>query len=110
MHTYTLLHRFTSSVVFLFHDTASTVLYTLSLHDALPISARAGWHLTQRRCGRLHLRRRSRVVHPTPWSRLRPPASCPIRRRRGPDPHPRRRRTRPSGPGGDLGEIGRAHV
>src|SRR2546430_12594027 len=28
---------------FFFNDTATTEIYTLSLHDALPISARAGW-------------------------------------------------------------------
>src|SRR5256885_17263544 len=29
----------TSSVIFFFNDTATTEIYTLSLHDALPISA-----------------------------------------------------------------------
>src|SRR2546426_12713775 len=28
---------------FFFNDTATTEIYTLSLHDALPISAAAGW-------------------------------------------------------------------
>src|SRR2546430_9177760 len=28
---------------FFFNDTATTEIYTLSLHDALPISSRAGW-------------------------------------------------------------------
>src|ERR1051326_2506789 len=31
-------HSFISSAVFFFNDTATTEIYTLSLHDALPIS------------------------------------------------------------------------
>src|ERR1044072_2358660 len=31
------LHRYNSSAVFFFNDTATTEIYTLSLHDALPI-------------------------------------------------------------------------
>src|SRR5689334_24609156 len=39
-------------VCFFFYDTATTEIYTLSLHDALPISARATSHrTTPRRCG-----------------------------------------------------------
>src|SRR5256886_7734228 len=34
-------HLITSSVVFFFNDTATTEIYTLSLHDALPICATA---------------------------------------------------------------------
>src|SRR5258708_33562145 len=34
---FTTIHR-PSSVVFFFNDTATTEIYTLSLHDALPIS------------------------------------------------------------------------
>src|SRR5205823_12158518 len=34
------------SSFFLFNDTATTDIYTLSLHDALPISARAGGNET----------------------------------------------------------------
>src|SRR5436305_6716172 len=45
---------------FLFHDTTTTEIYTLSLHDALPISTQTGRHLPpavpaalrQRRAGR----------------------------------------------------------
>src|SRR5476651_563529 len=38
-------------VVFFFNDTATTEIYTLSLHDALPISKRAGWtHPLPRAC------------------------------------------------------------
>src|SRR3712207_7285596 len=36
------------SVFFFFNDTATTEIYTLSLHDALPISA--GWQSTKARC------------------------------------------------------------
>src|SRR3712207_8489637 len=38
---------------FFFNDTATTEIYTLSLHDALPISARAHGHERDRR-HRLH--------------------------------------------------------
>src|SRR3712207_8019098 len=31
------------SLLFFFNDTATTEIYTLSLHDALPISLRSGW-------------------------------------------------------------------
>src|SRR2546426_3675493 len=35
-----LAERFTNSFFFFFNDTATTEIYTLSLHDALPISTR----------------------------------------------------------------------
>src|SRR3712207_9577198 len=35
--------------VFFFNDTATTEIYTLSLHDALPISVHPGQHLDLRR-------------------------------------------------------------
>src|SRR5256884_2731342 len=35
-------HKVVPSFFFFFNDTATTEIYTLSLHDALPISARAG--------------------------------------------------------------------
>src|SRR5579885_3877479 len=38
--------------VFFFNDTATTEIYTLSLHDALPISARRGAEPARRRGGR----------------------------------------------------------
>src|SRR2546426_6844020 len=34
---------------FFFNDTATTEIYTLSLHDALPISPRSGWSCVGRR-------------------------------------------------------------
>src|SRR6266404_9828289 len=36
------MHHFVICCVFFFNDTATTEIYTLSLHDALPISAGAG--------------------------------------------------------------------
>src|SRR2546430_13635732 len=33
----------TKQLFFFFNDTATTEIYTLSLHDALPISSRRGW-------------------------------------------------------------------
>src|SRR5438132_7576453 len=41
--------KFTSSVFFFFNDTATTEIYTLSLHDALPICRRDGSQCPQRR-------------------------------------------------------------
>src|SRR5438034_11148391 len=36
----------THVVMFFFNDTATTEIYTLSLHDALPISSRSAWSWT----------------------------------------------------------------
>src|SRR5437667_12846926 len=36
--TFLLTHSFSPYVIFFFNDTATTEIYTLSLHDALPIS------------------------------------------------------------------------
>src|SRR5438034_11470042 len=60
-----------SIVIFFFHDTPTTCIYTLSLHDALPISlaqhqafalrhsaAPAGMHRALRGVGHPHVRRR----------------------------------------------------
>src|SRR6266478_9122957 len=49
-----------SYVFFFFNDTATTEIYTLSLHDALPISRRCPWCATNHgsRCSRV--RRRDR--------------------------------------------------
>src|SRR5699024_2742063 len=82
------------SFFFSFHAPAPTDLYTLSLHDALPISApvaRAVLHPTRpRRRARLLRRRRS-------GTRRRRPG-------RASDPHPRRRpRRRESQRGGARG-------
>src|SRR3712207_7893384 len=73
---------------FFFNDTATTEIYTLSLHDALPISARAGpdaERAVQLQRGRgLPARPGDRsvpTVHPTGTAglRLRPPAGLPTR-------------------------------
>src|SRR5689334_24812310 len=34
-----------SALLFFFNDTATTEIYTLSLHDALPISSRSAWSI-----------------------------------------------------------------
>src|SRR2546426_5250403 len=58
----------TISFFFFFNDTATTEIYTLSLHDALPISApRSTW----RRAA-------------SPWTRGRRESDRPARRRRAP--------------------------
>src|SRR6267154_3561513 len=44
-----MLNSFFFSVFFFFNDTATTEIYTLSLHDALPISA-----TTRNRCAPTH--------------------------------------------------------
>src|SRR2546429_9954557 len=38
MYSFSHTYRYTSSILFFFNDTATTEIYTLSLHDALPIS------------------------------------------------------------------------
>src|SRR5207248_10759899 len=42
IYSYIYLHSFYSSFFFFFHDTPTTEIYTLSLHDALPISSHIG--------------------------------------------------------------------
>src|SRR3712207_6883581 len=63
--------------IFLFNDTATTEIYTLSLHDALPISARrpARW---RRSSGA----RSAGGTRSAPWAR--PRSRGPRRRRRSP--------------------------
>src|SRR2546427_5171385 len=51
------------SVFFFFNDTATTEIYTLSLHDALPISSHHGGEMLQ-------LLRRERRRLPLPWLAL----------------------------------------
>src|SRR5438132_7686196 len=48
---------FVLSLVFFFNDTATTEIYTLSLHDALPISAAALGALLQARSFKVRLRK-----------------------------------------------------
>src|SRR6266576_222500 len=55
-HLQLLLHNFFFNFVFFFNDSAPTELYTLSLHDALPISGRCTsrccscWSICRRGC------------------------------------------------------------
>src|SRR2546422_4669010 len=71
---------------FFFNDTATTEIYTLSLHDALPISGPR----PRRRAGDGRARRRARGAHgrrvagpPGPGDRVRPRAARRRIRRRG---------------------------
>src|SRR2546429_9617186 len=93
-------------IFFFFNDTATTEIYTLSLHDALPIyrvDAPRGivWHApdvvdesdrTEPSAGRPHLGRQSRQLRPPPgprrsagWRPVRP-ARRPARQPRAPRP------------------------
>src|SRR5438874_6539883 len=58
MHMYTCTSNLARSSFFFFNDPATTEIYTLSLHDALPISRRAG--------GRPKTCMRTRCPIPTP--------------------------------------------
>src|SRR5256885_4862940 len=61
-----------SLVFFFFNDTATTEIYTLSLHDALPISGASGGRATRPSTSRRSARRRP---PPARRSRRRAPAS-----------------------------------
>src|SRR6195256_7024817 len=53
-----------SSFFFFFNDTATTEIYTLSLHDALPISLEAHFsHDRDAKVGRVHSRRARSEEH-----------------------------------------------
>src|SRR2546422_575815 len=69
---------------FFFNDTATTEIYTLSLHDALPICAPCRW----------------------PAGRQ----AAPSRPRRGARRGDKRKTTGSEPPDSQVGEIGRAHV
>src|SRR6266540_6894276 len=62
-----LFHRFHKPLFFFFNDTATTEIYTLSLHDALPISPR----------GR-RARSSATWLIPTAEANTRKPLSAPI--------------------------------
>src|SRR2546427_7498625 len=67
---------------FFFNDTATTEIYTLSLHDALPISFRAGHHLRDHGRGSTHRPEDGRAQRPrTPQEPARQPARQPRYRR-----------------------------
>src|SRR5260370_41851696 len=66
---------------FFFNDTATTEIYTLSLHDALPISSGAGLRASGGRC------RGPQRVHVRSWAQAALPEFaaawiCPLRWRR----------------------------
>src|SRR3712207_9113727 len=98
--------------IFFFNDTATTEIYTLSLHDALPISRRATWStpappspVSSRRSPREHPPGSRRPRRPRPGTRGVPPAAAGDQRRARPgDGHQRRVDPDPGR------QIGRAHV
>src|SRR5258708_1610251 len=65
--------RTSRSFFFFFNDTATTEIYTLSLHDALPISTPfiCAWDLVRR----LFWSSRAWPARPAPLSACKPPAS-----------------------------------
>src|SRR5256885_16556476 len=80
---------------FFFNDTATTEIYTLSLHDALPISRHAGHHAPGDRPDGRHLRGgqgRHRGTVPQPAALWRAPRH---RHPRGRRPQPRAPRDQP---------------
>src|SRR5258708_26745344 len=54
-----------NSFFFFFNDTATTEIYTLSLHDALPISIHAGRRHVHERCAASQHQRRTEVERPS---------------------------------------------
>src|SRR5258708_35394119 len=52
-------------ILFFFNDTATTEIYTLSLHDALPIWCNVGSGPEQKRADEL-----ARMLRPSSWQRL----------------------------------------
>src|SRR5260370_39196797 len=69
---YLMLYRLSLSILFFFNDTATTEIYTLSLHDALPISF-GSTGLVTRSC----TRRMTRL-----WMKTRRSAATPRQTRR----------------------------
>src|SRR3712207_7629479 len=64
--------------LFFFNDTATTEIYTLSLHDALPISSTPAPPPRWPRCGSPHARLTAACSSGSPWP-TSSPASCPRR-------------------------------
>src|SRR2546426_10328099 len=92
-------------LVFFFNDTATTEIYTLSLHDALPISPIGPWNGAGSRAAGL-LRRRRRPGHAWGWDGRSSPDARAVR-----DRYTRRlrrtesfRRRSNTGPGGRTAE------
>src|SRR5208337_5641881 len=89
------------SLSFFFNDTATTEIYTLSLHDALPIFDRAS---AQRGDGSPLARRRARPRRGRRGRALRRPRSF------GPQPGRRREGLRPTPPQGRRAGALRRHL
>src|SRR2546425_6698364 len=53
---------------FFFNDTATTEIYTLSLHDALPIWCRCSWATATAPTGRRSACRSAPIRGPSPWA------------------------------------------
>src|SRR2546422_6583064 len=70
------------SSFFFFNDTATTEIYTLSLHDALPISSRPPWEWTTH-----GFRPTSRRPAPTPTRHSWPGSPSTVRRPRRSEEH-----------------------
>src|SRR2546422_8880120 len=91
-----ILELTTFSLFFFFNDTATTEIYTLSLHDALPICRRPRSPSTRR--GSARASRRAASIRVAPPARAPLPAASSHRGCGRSAAHPR------------GGEIGRAHV
>src|SRR2546426_9809927 len=104
-------------IFFFFNDTATTEIYTLSLHDALPIS-KDPWFASRRPESEEVVRSlsasgapaRRKSGSPATLPAFRSPPSPPAgRTRRGPPvPAVSRRRLRPGGPGYGRDRAGRS--
>src|SRR3989441_12057417 len=88
-----MLGNVSNSIVFFFNDTATTEIYTLSLHDALPISGGPRIILRELQCfgSGQHLLAVHRPVHGglAVWQRAPPGVAVPLRSFPAPPP-PRR--------------------
>src|SRR5688572_31855493 len=74
------MHSLSTLLYFFFNDPATTEIYTLSLHDALPISPRAGTAAARRPWWRPGWTRPpARGTAPPPWRRPPPrPPDAPL--------------------------------
>src|SRR5258706_16157378 len=101
------LFPYTTLFLFFFNDTATTEIYTLSLHDALPISDQRRRPWAARRARRSDWRG---VAHRVS-QRSEPPHRARLDSRiRDGGPYRARSDRRPVAPPAARGEIGRAHV
>src|SRR2546430_14345263 len=102
---WTLWHRSNSSIFFFFNDTATTEIYTLSLHDALPIweSAADRDRGSKRRAGAHLLRDFQRLSRNKHQHCADDSAARGVQARRSGDEGGHERSL-------EHGQIGRAHV